>query len=75
MKKQDIGRSKQDIEFLKQDIEKLDEFPERINIPVRGVNFIGKENLYPIGYILIEHFTKRFQIKSNQFQRIKKSLK
>lgn len=46
MKKQDIGRSKQDIEFLKQDIEILDEFPERINIPVRGYFFIDEEKIY-----------------------------
>ena len=73
--KQDIGRSKQDIEFLKQDIEILDEFPERINIPVRGYFLLTRKKLYPLGYNLIEHFTKRFQVKSNQFQRIKKSLK
>lgn len=48
MKKQDIGRSKQDIEFLKQDIEILDEFPERINIPVRGYFFIDEEKFIPI---------------------------
>jgi hypothetical protein len=48
MKKQDIGRSKQDIEFLKQDIEILDEFPERINIPVRGYFFIDEETFIPI---------------------------
>ena len=58
IKKQDIGRLKQEIELLKQDIEIPDEFSERTNIPVRDEIFMVRNHLYPLGYILIEHFAK-----------------